>query len=473
MRRPGMGMGLGMGMGMGGRGGLPSGAMTLQTRYQQSIGDLINKKDDQHPHHHEERRAGAGGPGGSGSSSAAGSGNRGAGPAGGAAASSAARGGAGASSDAASGAAAAHAQAVLAASLGEEVAYATFRTGLRRIVDDFMASFSADADKKAAQQIGALAASDKGKLAHAAFYVAKQAAATESAKERKTLAALANALRSGSKKNPAPASDAEVVSGVEKAVADVDAAAAAEAAANAGVAEDKAEDKAAKARAYLYHFVEEAVKAKGGLPESALAGATAALFAEKPQLAKDIDVSALAADAGAVGSWGDSDAAAAAAAAAPAKAPAAAAPAKAPAAAAAAPAPAAAAAASASSTGTDGESLPPIGEVAAALVASKSGAALAAAAKDAFAKYSKVEAAAALMTEILKVSEREKREGAEEGGRFSMRVRTPRPQSRAAELSVRRRRCSSTSPSSSYVVVVLCVCVLAVEAPSPRACFPR
>jgi hypothetical protein len=346
--------------------------VSVQTRYQQSIADLIAKPDGKPAAGAGDTHAGEGGRPrlqltkggvtiGSGGHSASAQAAESAAPAPQGSAVGASvlgqRQTGGVQSDAAAAAASAAVRA--ASALGDDIAYATLRTGVLRVIEDFLASFGKDAAKKSAKELAGLAVGDRAKLRYAIGLIGDRAFKLDTPGERQQLAGLAVALMAGSKKEPAAASDEDVAVALEVSLAKATA----------------AETASETARPFFFTFLEELVRSKGGLPEARLASAAPGLrqlFDEKPALASAADVSSLL-DGGGYGAWGDSgDKPATAAPAAP-KLPSA-------------------------------ESLEDVGDVAARLIGSGLlGAELVTKAREAFAKYSKPDAAGAAVGEILKV----------------------------------------------------------------------
>jgi len=111
-----------------------------------------------------------------------------------------------------------------AGGLGDQVMRGTFARAAEARVEDFLADLSKDAGKKAAADLGKLAAASKAALApYAAELVARRVVRTESGAERKSLGSLLTAMRSGSKKEPALCTDEQVAASLEGAVGALDA----------------------------------------------------------------------------------------------------------------------------------------------------------------------------------------------------------------------------------------------------------
>lgn len=260
----------------------PRGAVSIQTRYNANIVDLLAKDDKGKIKPEPYEMVGRGGvsaretPSAKAASSSA--------PA--KAADSAA------SASSAPGAPSTAAAIRAAAALGEDVQYATLKVKVLKAAEDYLTAFGKDAGKKSAAEIASLCGGDKAKLKYSIGLVVGRASALDAAGDRKQMAGLINAFRTGTKKDPAVATDGEVVEGIEKAIA---------------VLPSDSET----ARPYLFQCLAEAGAAKGGLKAEQFGELGQALLAEKPgaeQPAEDapVDVSALAADAAASGvSWGD------------------------------------------------------------------------------------------------------------------------------------------------------------------------
>lgn len=149
-----------------------------------------------------------------------------------------------------------------AAMFGDEIALATLKTNLVRVIDDFMAAFGKDAPKRSAKELAGLAGGDKNKLRYSIYILADHAFKFEAPGERQQLAGLAVALLAGTKKEPAAATQEDIAEGLEQAL--------------------ELSDKLDSSRQRFFTFLEELVKSKGGLPEAKLGSLSKAAYAEKP-----------------------------------------------------------------------------------------------------------------------------------------------------------------------------------------------
>ena len=268
----------------------------------------------------------------------------------------------------------AQAQASFATSLGDDVAMATFRASVLRIVEDYMTSFAKDADKKNAASLATLIVGSTSKASYAVYVIASGIADSTSAGQRKQIAALVNAMRVSTKKQPAAANDTEIAAGLERAA-------------------NSLPSNINHVEAAFYSFLEELTKAKNGFPAAALTGKALSIYNEKPQY--PLATESLAAAMEEMGidsntSWGDavlgttSTTSSTTTTTTSTKAP----------------------ATSSSSTTTEAsESLTPISDVATQIINTGAvGVDLVTNARDATSKYSKVESTGALITALLKVS---------------------------------------------------------------------
>jgi len=242
--------------------------ISVQTRYQQNLIDLIAKPEKDSAAASQDGRprlalTRGGAPIDSGnSSSAVGNSHQSTGPSGSASGTSVVGQGRSGSQADQEQSSAANLAVKAAAMFGDDIALATLKTNLVRVIDDFMAAFGKDAPKRSAKELAGLAGGDKNKLRYSIYILADHAFKFDAPGERQQLAGLAVALLAGTKKEPAAATHEDIAEGLEQAL--------------------ELSDKTDSSRQRFFTFLEELVRSKGGLPEGKLGPLSRAVFAEKP-----------------------------------------------------------------------------------------------------------------------------------------------------------------------------------------------
>jgi hypothetical protein len=253
--------------------------ISVQTRYQQNLIDLIAKPEKDSLGVSQDGRprlalTRGGAPIDPGNNTSGGQGSQSTGPSGSASGTSVVgQGRSGSQAEHELSSSAANLAVKAAATFGDEIALATLKTNLVRVIEDFMAAFGKDAAKRSAKELAGLSGGDKNKLRYSIYILADHAFKFEAPGERQQLAGLAVALLTGTKKEPAGASVEDVAEGLEQAL-------------ERSALTDQVDTSDVLSQSLLkqrfFTFLEELVKSKGGLPEAKLGPLAKAVFAEKP-----------------------------------------------------------------------------------------------------------------------------------------------------------------------------------------------
>lgn len=254
--------------------------ISVQTRYQQNLIDLIAKPEKDSLGVSQDGRprlalTRGGAPIDPGNNTSGGQGSQSTGPSGSASGTSVVgQGRSGSQAEHEQSSSAANLAVKAAATFGDEIALATLKTNLVRVIEDFMAAFGKDAAKRSAKELAGLSGGDKNKLCYSIYILADHAFKFEAPGERQQLAGLAVALLTGTKKEPAGASVEDVAEGLEQALER-----------SASIDQVDTSDVLSQSllKQRFFTFLEELVKSKGGLPEAKLGPLAKAVFAEKPQ----------------------------------------------------------------------------------------------------------------------------------------------------------------------------------------------